>query len=270
MKRLFASVFAGLFAFMVMGIITVYAAQTNAPVGSDVSLFCDYPVSWDDGNNTPIPDGTSIEIRWFVALQSDLSDAALFFTNLSACQATYTVQHYGKQYITARAFVVDHGESRDSDPKGLEGVYQNLISLNMPVSSSSLESDLRSAENAVDGDSTTRWSSQQGIDPQWIAIDLGDFYDVSKVILNWESAFASVYEIQTSDDGAVWDVAHSVTAGDGEIDEIDLSASRVRYIRMYGIERGAPYGYSLWEFQVYGTLSPVLYPPMPPIIINGQ
>jgi beta-glucosidase len=26
-----------------------------------------------------------------------------------------------------------------------------------------------------------------------------------------------------------------------------------RYVRMYGTARATPYGYSLWEFQVYGT-----------------
>jgi hypothetical protein len=26
-----------------------------------------------------------------------------------------------------------------------------------------------------------------------------------------------------------------------------------RYVRMYGTQRATQYGYSLWEFQVYGT-----------------
>ena len=26
-----------------------------------------------------------------------------------------------------------------------------------------------------------------------------------------------------------------------------------RYVRMYGTARGTPYGYSLWELQVYGN-----------------
>jgi beta-glucosidase len=26
-----------------------------------------------------------------------------------------------------------------------------------------------------------------------------------------------------------------------------------RYVRMYGTQRGTQYGYSLWEFQVYGS-----------------
>jgi hypothetical protein len=30
-------------------------------------------------------------------------------------------------------------------------------------------------------------------------------------------------------------------------------AGTARYVRMYGTERGTPYGYSLYEFKVYGN-----------------
>jgi hypothetical protein len=33
---------------------------------------------------------------------------------------------------------------------------------------------------------------------------------------------------------------------------VDVSGSG-RYVRMYGTTRATGYGYSLWEFQVYGT-----------------
>ncbi len=38
-----------------------------------------------------------------------------------------------------------------------------------------------------------------------------------------------------------------------------------RYVRMYGTQRSNGYGYSLWEFQVYGTGgNPTPPPPAPP------
>jgi hypothetical protein len=37
------------------------------------------------------------------------------------------------------------------------------------------------AANAVDGDYTTRWSSEWGVDPSWIDVDLGADYAVSGV-----------------------------------------------------------------------------------------
>jgi hypothetical protein len=106
------------------------------------------------------------------------------------------------------------------------------------------------AGSAVDGNPATRWSSSFS-DPQWIAIDLGAPAEITRVRLNWEAAYATAYEIQVSSDGSNWTTAKSVTDGDGGIDELEVSASG-RYVRMLGTKRATPYGYSLWEFEVYG------------------
>ncbi len=42
----------------------------------------------------------------------------------------------------------------------------------------------------------------------------------------------------------------SVTDGDGNIDDIDVSGTG-RYVRVLGTQRGTGYGYSLYEFGVY-------------------
>lgn len=106
------------------------------------------------------------------------------------------------------------------------------------------------ASNAVDGNPTTRWSSSFS-DAQWITIDLGSPAEITKVRLNWEAAYARAYEIEVSSDASSWTTVQSVTDGDGGIDEFDVSAAG-RYVRMRGTRRGTPYGYSLWEFEVYG------------------
>jgi hypothetical protein len=106
------------------------------------------------------------------------------------------------------------------------------------------------AARAVDGSETTRWSSGFA-DPQWITIDLERPAEITRVKLNWQAAFATAYEIQGSDDGAAWTTLKSVTEGDGGVDEYDVS-TRARYVRMSGSKRSTPWGYSLWEFEVYG------------------
>ncbi len=61
------------------------------------------------------------------------------------------------------------------------------------------------------------------------------------------------YQIQASDNGTDWRTLKTVTGGDGGTDEVAVSGSG-RYVRMLGTERsGGLTGYSLWEFQVYGT-----------------
>ncbi|MBU4376167.1 MAG: discoidin domain-containing protein [Candidatus Omnitrophica bacterium] len=131
----------------------------------------------------------------------------------------------------------------------------NLMSLalNKNATASSVETgtDLV-ASKAFDGNLGTRWSSA-GSDPQWISVDLGSFSDITKVILSWEAAYAKSYKIQISDDGTYWADVYSTTTGNGGSDNISLSVN-TRYVRMYGTERGnIAWGYSLFEFAVYGT-----------------
>ena len=70
------------------------------------------------------------------------------------------------------------------------------------------------AANAVDGNTGTRWSSAFS-DPQWLQVDLGATHTVSRVVLNWEAAYARAFQIQTSTDGNTWTNVYSTTTGDG-------------------------------------------------------
>lgn len=70
------------------------------------------------------------------------------------------------------------------------------LALNKRVSVSSVESVDYVGVNAVDGDDATRWSSEFQRNPQWIYVDLGQNYDLNKVRILWETAYATEYEIQ--------------------------------------------------------------------------
>ncbi|MFC1668222.1 discoidin domain-containing protein [Chlamydiota bacterium] len=106
-----------------------------------------------------------------------------------------------------------------------------------------------SAPEALDGNLLTRWLSQSS-DPQWITIDFETPTFISKVILNWETAYGKSYKIQISDDNINWIDVFETTEGDGGIDEITFSPTSIRYLRLYGTERGTIWGYSLWEIIV--------------------
>lgn len=126
------------------------------------------------------------------------------------------------------------------------------VALNKSVTVSSNEaSTTYIAANAVDGNTQTRWSTQHS-DPQWISIDLGQQYTINRAVLKWEDAYGKTYKIQTSNDGTNWTDVYSTASGDGAIDDISFSPISARYIRMYGTQRGTIYGYSLWEFEIYG------------------
>ncbi|MGW5847426.1 discoidin domain-containing protein [Streptomyces sp. NPDC055254] len=126
-----------------------------------------------------------------------------------------------------------------------------LLSQGKAVTASSLEGAGTPAGAAVDGDNGTRWSSRFA-DPQWIQVDLGAPARLSQVVLRWETAYAKAYRIEHSLDGANWTTAWSTTTSTGGVQTHDITGT-ARHVRVYGTARATGYGYSLWEFQVYGT-----------------
>lgn len=127
------------------------------------------------------------------------------------------------------------------------------IALYKPTYASSVEDQSYPASNATDGSLTTRWSSAFS-DPQSIYVDLGQRYDICNVGLHWEVALGQDFKIQVSDDASVWTDVATITGNVTYDNYIPLKASG-RYVRMYGTQRGTPYGYSLYEFEVYGKPS---------------
>ncbi|KUP24937.1 polysaccharide lyase family 8 super-sandwich domain-containing protein [Paenibacillus sp. DMB5] len=131
-----------------------------------------------------------------------------------------------------------------------EAVAPNLAEGMQAKASSSKAADV-SPGNAVDGSMTSRWGSNYS-DPQWIYVDLGSSQSIAKVMLHWESAYGKEYEIRVSDNTQDWKTVYSTATGDGETDEISFDPVNARYVQMYGLKRATTYGYSLWEFKVYG------------------
>jgi hypothetical protein len=126
------------------------------------------------------------------------------------------------------------------------------IALNQPAVASSLESAAFPASNAFDGDGTTRWSSAFS-DPQFIYVDLGTFYTFCNVSLHWETAYATDFTIDASDDAVTWTNLTTVTGNTVQNNSLAVSGSG-RYVRMNGTARATAFGYSLWEFTVSGSI----------------
>jgi protein kinase-like protein/F5/8 type C domain-containing protein len=126
-----------------------------------------------------------------------------------------------------------------------------LLSQGRPVTASSVQPDTTWVPaGAVDGNTGTRWSSDYS-DPQWLEVDLGAAHPITKVVLDWETAYAVAFQIQVSDDGSTWTDLYSTTTGTGGSQTLQVSGTG-RYVRMYGTQRATQWGYSLWEFQIFG------------------
>ncbi len=122
------------------------------------------------------------------------------------------------------------------------------------------------AANAIDGNPSSRWSSDHSNDNNaWIYVDLGGAYNVQQVVLSWETAYARGYKIQVSDNATSWTDAFTTTTGRGGNETVPVNRS-TRYVRMQGVTPNTQWGYSLWEFEVWGTSGATPPPPGGPTV----
>lgn len=142
------------------------------------------------------------------------------------------------------------------------------IALNRVVTTSANQTTEFPGSLAVDGNATTRWASPFS-DPQWIAVDLGSGYNIARVNILWEYAYAKDYVLQTSLNGSTW-ITIKTVAGNTSVnnDHIDITG-KGRFVRVYGTGRGTPYGYSIYELEIYGTSDGSIPVNQPPAVNAG-
>ena len=122
------------------------------------------------------------------------------------------------------------------------------LALNKQASSNYDENSTLTANLAVDGSSTTRWSGiglSEG-NHYW-QVDLGQVYAVGEVTILWESIHAP-FTVQLSEDGKTF-TAYKVYVDDGSmVTSTNLLGAKTRFIRLE-IPRGN--FVSIYEFRAY-------------------
>ncbi|MNX28774.1 F5/8 type C domain protein [compost metagenome] len=131
------------------------------------------------------------------------------------------------------------------------------LALAKTTTASTEENATYSSAKATDGDAGTRWASSFANTSEWIYVDLGSNYNINRVVLKWEAAFATQYKIQISTDNVFTEneTVNTQTASDGGTDDLAVSGTG-RYIRILCNTKAlTPYGYSLFEIEAYGSAS---------------
>ena len=116
------------------------------------------------------------------------------------------------------------------------------------------ESSALSPANALDGSSASRFAAGGSCAHNtWYLLDLGDNYDLSRVRINWEAAHPSSYVLELSHDGQSYRELKTVTNAAAGWVETPVSGTG-RFLRIREVTRAlAPYGFSMWDLEVYGT-----------------
>jgi hypothetical protein len=138
------------------------------------------------------------------------------------------------------------------------GTPQPDLAYGRPATASSVESAKYAPQMAVDGNAATRWSSgqwMQSTSTGWIEVDLGASDNISEVRLDWETAYAVNYQIQTSNDGQSWTTIESVTGNQSKrLADFGGLSGAGRFVRIFCTQSSSGSdNYSLFDIQVYGT-----------------
>ena len=259
------------FALVDARYVRVYGTQRGTPYGYSLWEFKVYGV-------TDLPALTSVAVspatatvtvgnyRTFTATGLDQYGAVFPTTvnwtvsgggTIDVSSGVFTATTVGGPFTVTATSIDDGTISGTADVTVVDSipVPPGNLALGQPVVASSQEVVQFPPQNAVDGDGSTRWSSKFS-DPQWIYVDLGAVYPINQVVLSWEAAYGKAYQIQVSTDATIWTTVFTETNGNGGTDDITFALVDARYVRVYGTQRGTPYGYSLWEFKVYGVTDP--------------
>ncbi len=111
------------------------------------------------------------------------------------------------------------------------------------------------ASNAVDGNPTTRWESNHGVNTAILQVDLGAVFNVTNTDIDWEAANAATYEVLGSTDNITWTFITAFNGGNfgNRTDSLTLSGN-FRFLRINATSRsvGNHWGFSIWEWKIFG------------------
>lgn len=172
----------------------------------------------------------------------------------------HTLPSNGTYRIVARSYNNASSGTCSIKLESVTGAGANLA-LGKPVWVSSVAYAGVEGWRATDGNMGTRWSSAFS-DPQQIYVDLGQNRTFNQVVLKWATGYGRRFGVYYWT-GSQWQNVYWTDYGPGGTNTINFSPVTARYVTMYGIERGASFGYSLWEFEVYDTTATTV-PDVPP------
>jgi hypothetical protein len=223
-------------------------------------------ITVDLGSVQPID---RIRLTWEAALGKDFivevsPDDTQWETALTATGNTSTSNEYanlGKsgRYVrlTGTARGTTYGYSLYEFEVFATSTNKPNLATGKPATASTTQGTLQ-ASYAFDNDRLTRWASTAGREDAFIYVDLRGQATLSRVYLVWEKAYGGDFTIDVSPDAITWTTVSTVVGNSFHFNEF-LFATPVtgRYVRLNGTKRGttiADNGYSLYEFEINGTL----------------
>jgi hypothetical protein len=213
-----------------------------------------------------------IRLTWESALGKDFTldvsnDGTTWQTAITVTGNTSTSDEYGNLGKSGR-YVRMNGTARGTTfgyslcEFEVFAASNNAVNLaGAKVAVASTTQAMLTADYAFDNDRLTRWSSATGRDDAFIYVDLRGEATISQVYLVWEKAYGGNFTIDVSEDAKTWTTVVTTIENSLHFNEYNFATPVTgRFVRMNGTKRGTTSpdnGYSLYEFQVKGTLQPL-------------
>jgi len=143
---------------------------------------------------------------------------------------------------------------------------QNLA-LGKTVSASGT-SDETEAAFTVDGKDSTKWCHMDGLGGEWIQVDLGEEYDISRYVIKFAGVKEAIkynardFKLEASSDGTSWNAIETVYGNTKTVAGGSLRDVSARYIRLTLLTstQSSDGGARVYELELWGGSS---IPPVP-------
>ncbi len=139
------------------------------------------------------------------------------------------------------------------------------LALKKPGITASTAASTYAVKQAVDGNNMTKWASTSASGNEWIKVDLGAKFDVSRWIVKHAggsgediSKNAKTYQLMGSTNGSTWTTLDTVACNVANITDRSFDRAQVRYVKLYYNtpsnydEKGSSIA-NLYELEVYGA-----------------
>ncbi|GAA1752358.1 beta-N-acetylglucosaminidase domain-containing protein [Agromyces humatus] len=232
----------------------IRSGPTDPAFLTDASPWLDATTLWGQAT-VQLLDAVQARIDGDAATSAELAAAA----KSTAAQATAIVvdpadNSWGKAKVRIADGVLDlfHGRIGFTLAMWEAGDVVNVAPQGT-ATASSVEVPQFGTKNVNDDNLSTRWASGYS-DNSWVQVKLAEPTVVRGITINWESACANEYALQTSNDGVTWTTIRTVDDSTCALDLFTFDAGDpVQYVRMQGIDRKTTWGYSIWELGVYAA-----------------
>lgn len=134
--------------------------------------------------------------------------------------------------------------------KNAEGLGENLIEKATITDSKNDEENTVLA--SLKNDSNEYYWSASSAGSTYLQIELDKKHSVSTMILKWGAGYAKAYNVEVSKDGESWETVYTAEGASGGIESINISAEKIKYIRISGFKRGGNIPATLYNISLYG------------------